>query len=89
MIPPDQSLIQYPCDFPIKVMGERRDDFAQAVIEAVEPHTGPLQAHQIEMRASKQGRYLSLTLTLRVTSREQLDSIYLCLTSHPWVKLVF
>jgi putative lipoic acid-binding regulatory protein len=70
-------------------MGERRDDFAQAVIEAVEPHTGPLQVHQIEMRASKQGRYLSLTLTLRVTSREQLDRIYLCLTSHPWVKLVF
>jgi len=89
MIPPDQSLIQYPCDFPIKIMGERRDDFAQAVIEAVEPHTGPLQVHQIEMRASKQGRYLSLTLTLRVTSREQLDRIYLCLTSHPWVKLVF
>jgi putative lipoic acid-binding regulatory protein len=88
MIPADQSLIQYPCDFPIKVMGECRDDFAQTIVKAVEPHTGPLQAHQIDMRASKQGRYLSLTLTPCVTSREQLDNIYRCLTSHPWVKLV-
>ena len=70
-------------------MGERRDDFSQEILQAVQPHTGPLKAHQIEMRLSKQARYLSLTLTVRVESREQLDNIYRCLTSHPWVKLVF
>jgi putative lipoic acid-binding regulatory protein len=89
VIPPEQSLIQYPCHFPIKVMGERRDEFAQEILKAVEPHSGPMRADQIEMRASKQGRYLSLTLTVQVTSREQLDNIYRCLTAHPWVKLVF
>lgn len=82
------SLIEYPCDFPIKVMGERREGFAQAVLQAIEPHVGPLSADRVEMRLSKQARYLSLTLTVHVDSREQLDCVYRCLTGHPWVKLV-
>lgn len=82
------SLFGFPCAFPIKVMGERRDDFAQTIVAAVEPLTGPLSADQVEIRSSRTAKYLSLTLIVQAQSRAQLDEIYRTLTSHPMVKLV-
>lgn len=82
------SLFDFPCAFPIKVMGERRDDFAQTIVAAVAPLTGPLSADQVEIRSSRTAKYLSLTLIVQAQSRAQLDEIYRTLTSHPMVKLV-
>ncbi len=82
------SLFGFPCAFPIKVMGERRDDFAQTIVAAVAPLTGPLSADQVEIRSSRTAKYLSITLIVQAQSRAQLDEIYRTLTSHPMVKLV-
>ena len=82
------SLFGFPCAFPIKVMGERRDDFAQTIVAAVALLTGPLSADQVEIRSSRTAKYLSLTLIVQAQSRAQLDEIYRTLTSHPMVKLV-
>ena len=85
---PNDSLIEYPSDFPIKVMGEMQDDFAQTIVEVVTLHDPTFHAGKMEMRPSSQGKYLSLTVTVRATSREQLDNLYRALSSHPMVKVV-
>ncbi len=82
------SLLKFPCDFPIKVMGQRQDGFAQAVLETVLRHAPDFDAAGVEMRPSAKGNYLSLTCTIRAVSREQLDALYRELTAHPLVKVV-
>lgn len=82
------SLLQFPCDFPIKVMGSRVDSFAETICEIVKAHDPEFDAATLEMRPSKQGNYLGLTLTIRAHSREQLDALYLALSRHPMVKVV-
>jgi putative lipoic acid-binding regulatory protein len=85
--PRKESLIEYPCDFPIKVMGARVDGFAEAMVALAKQFDPGFDPATIEMRPSKAGNYLSLTLTIRATSREQLDNLYRALTGHPMVKV--
>ena len=82
------SPLQFPTDFPIKVMGERVDHFAHTVVTIVRKHAPDFDPATIELRASKEAKYLSVTATVRATSREQLDALYLELTSDPLVKVV-
>lgn len=84
----EETLIEFPCNFPLKIMGASRDGFAQAVVEVVVKHAPDFDAATVEMRPSKAGNYLSLTCTVRATSKAQLDALYMELTSHPWVKIV-
>ena len=84
----DESLIEYPCDFPIKVMGRRVDGFAQAIAEVVQRHDAGFDPSTMGLRASSGGNYLGLTVVVRATSREQLDALYRELTSHPMVSYV-
>lgn len=82
------SLIEYPCDFPIKIMGAMHDDFAQTIVALVLEYDATFDAGKIEMRPSSKGSYLGLTVTVRAISREQLDNLYRALTAHPMVKIV-
>lgn len=82
------TLLEFPCDFPLKVMGATRDGFAQAIVEVVQKHAPGFDAARVEMRPSKAGNYLSLTCVIRATSKAQLDALYRELTAHPWVKIV-
>ncbi len=84
----DDSLIDYPCDFPIKIMGLAADGFAAAVGVVVKAHVPGFDPNSISARASAQGRYLALTCVVRVESREQLDNLYRDLSTHPAVTLV-
>ena len=88
MANPADSLIEYPSDFPIKIMGVMQETFAQTMVEVVRSHDPEFHAGKIEMRPSSKGNYLSLTVTVRATSREQLDNLYRALSSHPMVKVV-
>jgi len=83
-----QTLIEYPCDFPIKVMGARVDGFAQAVIEVVLRHAPDFAPASAEMRPSSKGNYLAVTCTFRALSQVQVDAMYRELTAHPMVKVV-
>lgn len=83
-----ESLITYPSDFPIKIMGVMQDDFASTMVELVQLHDPDFHAGKMEMRPSSKGTYLSLTVSVRATSREQLDNLYRALSSHPMVKVV-
>jgi len=74
------ELFQFPCDFPIKVMGRDSESFRTLTLAIVERHAGPLAASQISERISRERRFLALTYTIRAESRAQLDSIYQDLT---------
>jgi putative lipoic acid-binding regulatory protein len=84
----EPSLIEYPCEFPIKIMGQTQAGFAQAVLEIVKRHAPDFNGATMEMRASKQGKYLSITCTINANSREQLDALYRELCDHPMVVMV-
>lgn len=79
-------LIEFPCDFPIKVMGETQDIFSETIVSAIQTILPEFNASKIDMRASSGGKYISLTCTVHVVSQAQLDDVYRLLTAHPLVK---
>lgn len=87
-IPKEDSLIKYPCDFPIKVMGKSVEGYEIAIEKVVLNFDPNFDVKTIERRPSKSGNYLGLTLTVRVTSRDQLDELYRTLSTHPMVSVV-
>ena len=84
----DTPLADYPCDFPIKILGHTRAGFAQAMLEIVRRHAPDFDGSSMAMKSSKRGKYLSLTCVVRATSREQLDRLYRELCDHPMVVMV-
>jgi putative lipoic acid-binding regulatory protein len=87
-IPPEQSLIDYPSRFPIKVMGVNGDGFVHAVTAIARQFDPAFDAASIELRPSSGGKYLGVTVTVTATSRAQLDELYRTLSTHPMVKVV-
>ena len=83
-----ETLIEFPCDFPLKIMGATDAGFAQAIVEVVLRHAPEFDPASVEMRPSKAGNYLSVTCTVRAVSQAQLDALYRELTAHPMVKVV-
>ena len=83
-----ESLLLFPCDFPIKIMGLTRDDFAQTILEIVRRHAPDYDGATMEMRSSSAAKYLSLTCTINATSQQQLDDLYRELSGHPMVRMV-
>lgn len=84
----EQSVLAFPCSFPIKIMGRTQAGFAQAVIEVVQRHAPDFDPASVEMRPSREGRYLSVTCTVLAVSRGQLDELYRELCDHPMVTMV-
>jgi putative lipoic acid-binding regulatory protein len=82
------SLIKYPSRFPIKVMGAKVDGFVEAVTSIAKHFDPAFDAANVELRDSKAGNYLGITITINATSREQLDELYRTLSTHPMVKIV-
>jgi putative lipoic acid-binding regulatory protein len=77
----EATLFKFPCDFPLKVLGRRSDDFRSIVLGIVQKHAGDIASERIEERPSRDGNYLSLTCTFAAQSREQLDALYRELTA--------
>ena len=74
-----ETLLEFPCRFSIKIMGAKHPEFAAKVLETV---------HDLQHRESSQGNYQGVTITINAENKEQLDNIYRALTSHPMVKVV-
>lgn len=91
-LPPEPAgqptLLEFPCEFPVKVVGRREDGFAQAVSEVVQRHADDFVPSTLEMRTSRNARFLSLTATITARSRAQLDALYRELSGHPLVMMV-
>lgn len=87
-IPPEQSLIEYPSSFPIKVLGQNVTGFVEAVVLIAQQFDPAFDSATVEKRPSKGNNYLGVTITITATSREQLDELYRTLSTHPLVKVV-
>lgn len=83
-----ETLLEFPCAFPLKIMGETHAEFQNVVVDIVNKHAPGFDSATIEVRASSGGKYVSLTCTVTATSKPQLDALYMELTSHPLVKVV-
>ena len=76
------SLLEFPCEFPIKMMGRETPEFHAVARSLVEKHTGPIPDEAIQSALSRNGRFVSITVTINAESKEQLDNIYRELTAH-------
>ncbi|TFW27754.1 DUF493 family protein [Massilia horti] len=85
---PKDSLIEYPSDFPIKVMGTAHEDFVATITDVILEYDPTFHVGRMEQRPSAKGTYMGLTVIVRATSREQLDDLYRSLSAHPMVKVV-
>jgi putative lipoic acid-binding regulatory protein len=88
MSPVNESLFEFPCDFPIKVMGRTRPDFTETILALLQQYDAGFDGSRIELRPSRAGNYTGLTCTVRAQSREHLDDMYRALTGHPMVSVV-
>ena len=86
--PEPDSPLKFPCVFPIKIMGRHEADFEARVVEIVRGHVGTISAHDVRTRASSNGRFLAVTVTVIAESRDQLDDIYRSLTASEFVLFV-
>lgn len=82
------SLITYPSNFPIKVMGLQVEGFVAAVVGVARHFDPSFDEATVELRPSSTGKYLGITLIVLATSRDQLDELYRTLSTHPMVKVV-
>ncbi len=82
------TLLEFPCAFPLKIMGLTHDALAQTVLDVVLRHAPDYDGATMEMRASSSGKYISLTCTINATSKPQLDALYTELSGHPMIKVV-
>ena len=76
----DESLIEFPCDFPVKVMGSAIPEFHQRIVEIAKKHDSHFDTEEIKLKHSKTGKYTSLTLNIHAENKAQLDALYQELT---------
>ena len=81
----EETLLAFPCDFPIKMMGRETPEFHLIARALIEKHTGPLSDDAINSKLSRNGRFVSITVTVNAQSQEQLDDIYRDVSSHDHV----
>ena len=83
----EQTLLEFPCEFPIKIMGLNDNDFIPYICDLVRPFYPELNDSHVHQRTSGGGKYISITLTIQATSKQQLDNIYCCVSADPRVKM--
>lgn len=83
-----ETLLEFPCDFAIKAMGETSDDLDEIVIEIVRRHVDDIAEGAVSSKQSSGGKFTSITVMIRATSKQQLDAIYMELSSHQRIKYV-
>lgn len=74
--PPAAPKIEFPCAYPIKVVGNAAEDFREYVVAVMERHAGPLETEFVTVQASSNGRFLSVRVTITATGHEQLQMIF-------------
>ncbi len=83
----EETLLEFPCEFPVKAMGKTRDDLDKIVYEIVCRFAPETPFENVKINQSKKGNFLSITVTITATSKEQLDNIYLALTSSEYISM--
>ncbi len=77
----EETLFEFPCSFPIKIMGKDTTELHQVVREIIHRHVDDINEDAFKSRKSAQGTYISITVTIMANNKQQLDNIYLELTA--------
>lgn len=80
-----KALLEFPCRFPIKMMGRDEPAFHKAARSIVSQHVGDIADDAIRLAASRKRNFVSITVTIEAVSQQQLDDIYRDLTAHPQI----
>ncbi len=80
--PKEEKLLDFPCNFPIKMMGREQPEFRDAAVALIERHTGKIRSDAIRTALSRNGNFLSITITIKAQNQQQLDDIYSDLSEH-------
>jgi uncharacterized protein len=78
-----ETLLEFPCDFPVKVVGRSTEEFEALVRQIVERHAGPVDSSRMRSRPSRDGNFVALTCLIRAESQAQLDALYQELSDNP------
>lgn len=78
----DESVIEFPCAFPIKMMGRDTPEFRVTARQLIENHVGPVADESVQINLSGKGNFVSVTVTVTATSQQQLDDIYRDVSGH-------
>ncbi len=81
-------LLEFPCEFPMKIVGLRTVDYAEKIVAVIKKHDPAFSEKSVQMKASSNGNYISLGVLINATSQEMLDDLYRELSAHPLVKFV-
>lgn len=81
----EETLLEFPCRFPIKAMGKTNLELDLLVIEIARRHVQDIDETAVTTRLSKDGNYVSVTIVVEASSKQQLDAIYQDLTDHPHI----
>jgi putative lipoic acid-binding regulatory protein len=81
-VPKEEKLLDFPCDFPIKMMGREQPEFRDAAVALIERHAGKIRSDAIRTALSRNGNFLSITITIKAQNQQQLDDIYSDLSEH-------
>ena len=78
----EESVIEFPCEFPVKMMGHNSPEFRTTARALIEKHMGALGDRAIKESLSRNERFVSITITVTATSQQQLDDIYQDVSDH-------
>ena len=81
----NDDIFKFPCEYPIKVFGLNQPKIEESVCSIVENYVGKLHKNQVSIKNSSKGKYVSITIRIIATSRQQLDSINADLQKSPLV----
>ena len=68
--------IEFPCDYPIKVMGRSSEAFESIILEVFERHAPGFDQQTIAAKISSKATFTSLTITITATGPEQLEALH-------------
>jgi len=77
-----ESLLEFPCSFPVKMMGRDQDSFRKVAVDIIERHAGKIAEDAVTVSSSRKGNFVSITITIQAKSQDQLDRLYNDLSSH-------
>lgn len=81
------TLLEFPCEFPIKIMGVAQEGFAEAMLKVILQYAPDYIVSSTEIKTSRTGKFVSLTCTINAISQPQLDELYREINSHPMVSM--
>jgi len=84
----NSSLLTFPCDFPIKIMGKATGVFKDDIFAIVHKHYSNIKTDAFQTNASKNGNFLAISVTVHALDQPSLDALYQDLSQHPDIKMV-